>query len=227
MPFRRSLSGERMKKAFIALAALVVVAIAFQPVFAATIRLDPHGSYYGQPTMLSSPATFNVYVQPSGDPTSDPHILLVMTETCYNALTDDVTVEWSDGSITITSWSKASVLSEKVPPDADSGTGYTVALLKDHLDTSEDIYWAFEGILDGEPLTTTPAEFTITLPSTDPRMMVYVLGKTGDSELFNNRVPPTQPGFVVPEVATIFIAASSMLALGAYACMRKKITKRI
>jgi len=210
-----------MRKEIIVFAVLALLVIAIQPVFA-TIRLDPHGSYYGEPTMSSSPATFQVYVKPAGNPTKDPHIFLVMTETSYNSLTGDVTVEWDDGSITITTWTKAETLSDKVPLGADSGTGYTVALLKDHLKTTEPIYWAFESFLGGQDLTTTPVEFTVTLPSDDPRLMIYVLGKTGDSQVFNNRVPPTQPGFVVPEIATIFITASSMIALGAYAYKRKK-----
>jgi hypothetical protein len=215
-----------MKKAIIAFGMLALLFLVVQPVFAATIRLDPHGSYYGEPTMVDSPATFQVYVTAGGDPTTDPHILLVMTESCFNGLTGDVTVTWgATGLLTITKaeFAPASVLSDKVPPEADSGNGYTVAALKDHLATDVPVYWAFGAILDGAELTQTPQSFTVTLPSSDPRMMVYVLGKYGETDLFNNRVPPTQPGFVVPEAATIFLAASSMMALGVvYAYKRKK-----
>jgi hypothetical protein len=205
---------------------LIAFALVIGPVLAATIRVEPHGSYFGLPIMLSSPATFNVTVVGSADnPTTDPHIFLVMTETSYNSLTGNVVVNWTDGSptmVTMTPWTQETVNSAKVPPGADSGTGYTVALLRDHLNTTEPIYWAFEPFLGGMNISEIPIDFTVTLPATDPRMAVYVLGKTGDSELFNNRSPPTQPGFVVPELGTILLAASSFGAFALFALRRKK-----
>lgn len=185
-----------------------------------TIRIDP-----ALPVTLSSPADFEVWVQPGGDPTTDPYIFLVMTESCYNNLTGDVTGDWTgDGSpdLTITGWEgPETVPGDEIPPGTTPGVGYTVASLKDHLGTTEPIYWAFEPFLNGD-ITQTHTSFAVTLPSTSPRMLVYVLGKTGDSGLFNNRLPPTIPGFVVPEPATIAAIATSLVALIVYTARRRK-----
>lgn len=205
--------------------AVTIAALLASPVFAlATIRVEPHGSYFGLPIMLTSPATFNVSVTGgAGNPTTDPHIFLVMTETSYNSLTGNVVVNWTGpASVTVTTWHKETNNSVKVPPGTDSGTGYTVAALRDHLNTSEPIYWAFEGFLTGMDLTENPIAFTVTLPATQPRMAVYVLGKIPGTAEFNNRSPPTQPGFVVPEPATIVAATMSIVALVGYATIRRK-----
>lgn len=214
----------------ISLSVIIIAFAMFIPsVFAiATIRVEPHGDYWGESTMLSSPATFYVNLTngASGNPTTDPHIFLVMTETCYNGLTGNVVVNWTEGgtpdSITVTTWHKETDNSVKVPPNTASGTGYTVASLRDHLRTSEPIYWAFEDFLGSMNITTTPIPFTITLPSSEPRMAVYVLGKTVCAEEFDNRSPPTQPGFVVPEPAIIATTIISMLALVSYAAVKRK-----
>ncbi len=209
-------------------AALLILCAMIAPAFAiATIRLEPHGSYFGEPVMLSSPATFNVNLTEgvSGNPTTDPHIFLVMTEDSFEGLTGDVTVNWTDGGphmITITSWTKETVNSVKLPPNTVNGDEYTVAALKDHLQTSEPIYWAFEGFLTGMELTETPIPFTITLPSSHAEMAVYVLGKTEGSDLFDNRNPPTQPGFVVPEPAIIATVATSLAGLAGFAIVKRK-----
>jgi hypothetical protein len=205
--------------------ALVALALAISPALAASIRIDPHGSYFGLPIMISSPATFNVsIVGGSGNPTTDAHVFLVMTETSFNSLTGDVTVAWNGGadSVTIIAWTMESDNSVKVPPDTTPGTGYTVAALRDHLNTTEPIYWAFAPFLDGMNITNMPTAFTVTLPATEPRMAVYILGKTVGSELFDNRNPPTQPGFIVPEPATIAAAGLSMVALLGYAVVKRK-----
>jgi len=183
-----------------------------------TIRIDPP-----LPVMLSSPASFEVWVQPSAVPTTSPYIFLVMTKSCYDGLTGDVEVGWTGGSVTINTadWTEETIDGKKVPPGTTNGAGYTVASLKDHLGTTEPIYWAFEPFLS-EPITQTPQSFTVTLPSTAPRMLVYALGKTDGSELFNNRVPPTIPGFVIPEPATIAAVAASSLALIGFAVRKRK-----
>lgn len=215
-----------MKKLkLISLGILLILAFAIAPVLADTIRVEPHGSYFGLPVMLTSPATFYVNVTTDNQISTDPHIFLVMTETSFNSLTGNVVVNWTGGSptsVTITTWTKETDNSVKVPPGTDPGTGYTVALLRSHLNTTEPIYWAFQPFLGGADITTTPKAFTITLPATAPRMAVYVLGKIGDTELFNNRSPPTQPGFVVPELAPIALAMASFAAFAIYAVKRKK-----
>ncbi len=203
--------------------AVTIAALLAGPVFGlATIRVEPHGSYFGLPIMLTSPATFNVTVTPgAGNPTTDPHIFLVQTETSFNSMTGNVVVNWSGGSVTVTTWHLETNNAVKVPPGTDSGTGYTVAALRDHLNTTEPIYWAFESFLNGD-ITTTPTEFTVTLPATQPRMAVYVLGKLPGSAEFDNRSPPTQPGFVVPEPATLVATTLSIVALVGYAAIRRR-----
>jgi hypothetical protein len=215
--------------------AIIVFAMVISPAFAeGTIRLEPHGSYYGQPVMLDSPATFYVNVTgEASNPTKDPHVFLIMTETSHNSLTGSVVVNWTYNgpkSVTITTWHKETINSVEVPPNTASGTGYTVASLRSHLNTTEPIYWAFASILSGKDLTFTPKAFTITLPAAKPRMLVYVLGKVYSNHqfniqcepCFNNRVPPTQPGFVVPEPTTIATAAMSLVALAGYAIVKRK-----
>ncbi len=223
-----------MKKVFTAIVVLVLFLFGVSPVFAATIRLDPHSSYYPDPIMLSSPATFSVDVTSGGDPTSNPHIFLVMSKSSFNGLSGDVTVDWFGGDTSISAWNGPESLNSLGLPTGvlvHSGTLYNVATLQDHLfkndPTEEPIYWAFKPILDGADLTGTPQEFTVTLPSDDPRMLVYVLGKhgeTGTDDPFNNRVPPTQPGLVVPEVATLILTASSFGGLALFALIRRRLS---
>ncbi|MCJ7721644.1 hypothetical protein MUO98_04480, partial [Candidatus Bathyarchaeota archaeon] len=79
-----------MRKTIVLTSVLLLLIFAVAPVFApgaGTIRLEPHSSYYPDPIMLDSPATFNVTVQSGGDPTCDPHILLVMTSESFMNLT--------------------------------------------------------------------------------------------------------------------------------------------
>jgi len=211
-------------------AALIALVMMASPAFAASIRIEPHGSYYGEPVMLTSPATFYVNLtEGTKQETMDPHIFLIMTETSYNSLTGNVVVNWTkEGtpySLTITTWNKETT-NVQVPPGAESGTIFNVATLQSHLVTSEPIYWAFEPFLDGMNITKTPTPFTITVPATDPRVAVYVLGKEpvrGEiPDLFNNRNPPTQPGFVVPEPIALAATTMSLAALAGYAIVRRK-----
>jgi len=217
-----------MKKLILMAIALSLLAITTSSVLGATIRIDP-----ALPAMVGTTGDFKVSVtSPSDDPTTDPHIFLVMTDACHAGLTDGVTVKWGITTITITGWHEETEHTEgiKAPynittgdPLTTEGNGYTVASLMDHLGTTEHIWWAFEPFLGGD-ITQTPADFTVNLPSDNPRMLVYALGKTsgGGSDLFNNRVPPTQPGFMILEPATIVAVTTSLIALVAYAAYRRK-----
>jgi hypothetical protein len=106
---------------------------------------------------------------------------------------------------------------------AEEGGRYTVASLQDRLGVphSEDVYYAYGLFLAG-PITQTAQTFDITLPSTDQRMLVYAIGKTGDSTNFDNKVPPTIPGFLVPELGPILLALASFSAFAVYAVKRRK-----
>jgi len=201
-----------MKKLILVIIALSVFGITTGSVLAATIRLDP-----ALPVMVGTEQDFDVWVVGSADnPTTDPHILLVMTDACHTGLTS-VAVD----GIPITVWEDETEHTEAIraPPD---DAGYTVASLMDHLGTTETIWWAFQPLTIGD-ITELPQTFTVTLESSAPRMLVYVLGKTGGSADFNNRVPPTNPGFMIPEPATIVAVALSLIALMAYAAHRRKL----
>jgi len=87
---------------------------------------------------------------------------------------------------------------------------------------SENVYCALGSFLAG-PITHIPQSFTVTFESTHPRMLVYAIGKSGSSTLFNNKVPPTIPGFVLPELGPVILALASFSALGLYAVKRRKI----
>lgn len=208
---------------------LSVLSVAFLfavPVFAGTggIRIDPP-----LPDGSETPAVFEVWVQ-GGAIANDPHIFLVMTESSFMGLTGDVEVSWDGGSITIpeAAWTSETDNSKKVPPGTSSGAGYTVASLKDHLDTDGPIYWVFADLWD-DPLDSTKKTLTVTLPSTNPEMLVYILGKsTGSTEfdaVFDIRVPPTIPGFVVPEIPFGTLTALLMMAAALSVVARSRVPK--
>jgi hypothetical protein len=193
-----------------------------------SIRIDP-----ALPVMVASPADFEVWAQPGGDPSNYPNILLAMTQECYDGLSGSVGVTWSGGSASFAKADFTAVTNngDKVPSAllAEEGTRYTVASLKDHLsmglseplEATDTIYWAMKPFLSG-PITGTPQTFTVTFSSTSPRMLIYALGKTDQSLLFNSRVPPTIPGFVVPELGTMLLALAPLSAFGIYAIRRRK-----
>jgi len=194
-----------------------------------TIRIDgPEGKIW--PVMLESPADFTIYVKKVANPTNEPNILLVMSNASWNGLSGNVVVSWAGDSVEFAKgeFTAATTNSDKVP--IMTGVGYTVASLKDHLSyglseslaSTDTIYWAMKPFLSGGPLTTTPMAFSVSLPSTQPRMLVYALGKIDESTVFNNRVPPTKPGFVVPEVAPVILAISSLGALAVYMLKPRK-----
>ncbi len=222
---------KKLKLSLWALAIFLVMAtVPFVIAETGTIRIEP-----ALPLMTKSPADFEIWVQGAGDPTHDPNILLVMTEATYDGwLAGDVMVSWETGltNFSKTDFTSVDVLGEYVPPSGTTnGARYTVATLKTKLNYPLEepiegpIYWAMKPFLS-EPLTTSSQKFTITLPPiSNPRVLVYALGKTAQSgvpELFNNKVPPTIPGFVVPELGTILLAAASFAALALYSVKRRK-----
>lgn len=225
-----------MKKPILSLLAITVILATVPFAFAGnatgTIRLGPDI----WPVMVASPAVFDIWVEGAGDPTNYPHVLLVMTEDCWNGLTGDVVVSWDGDSASfnkMTNFTGVTDNSAYVPPSGTtSGARYTVASLKSHLSyglvepisSTETLYWAMGAFLSG-PLTGTNQTFTVDLPSTAPRMLVYALGKTEGSDIFDNfyrKVPPTNPGFVVPELGPVLLALASFSAFALYAFKRRK-----
>jgi hypothetical protein len=216
------------RKTFVSISLLLVIALVVVPIVSAetgNLRISP-----ALPAMVSSPADFETWAQSNS--VNDPHIFLVMTKACYDGLTGNVAVKWAGGTVTIQTvdWTQETGDGNKVPPGATNGAGYTVSSLKSHLTTADSIYWAFKPFLGGQTLTQTHASFNVTLPSTSPKMLVYVLGKSGSpdagasaaSDLFDERVPPTIPGLVVPELGPVLLASSSFAALGLYAVKRRR-----
>jgi len=211
-----------MKKILLVSLAIIALLAIAGPVFAATIRIDPHSSTYPNAIMLTSPATFNISDVSKTD--YDPHILLVMTVASYNGLSGDVVVNWTGGSVT---FHKADFTlgsfggGDKIPQGVT--TDYTVASCADHLGVSgNDVYYAFGPFL-ADPIDSTKREFTITASSTALRMLVYAIGREGSMTApLNNKVPNTQPGLVVPELVPALLALGSFGALGVYAIKRRR-----
>lgn len=215
---------------------LVISAPSVMAVATGGLRISPQW-----PIMVSSPSTLTVWAQ-SAD-SYDVNVLLVTTEECYNQFADApnvvATVDYPAGGYTIgftkNAFTAATVNSEKVPSDATEGAGYTVASLKDHLDyglstpigSDDTIYWAIAPLAhaDFDPLTTTPVNITVSEEGcSNPRMLIYLLGKSvNDATLFDMNVPPTNPGFMVPEITAGSIMALTTMfgALGLYSYRKK------
>jgi hypothetical protein len=183
-----------------------------------SLRINP-----AMPTTTKSPAAFETWVQGKGN-ASDPHVLLVMTNSSYYGLTADVKVEWTGGSLTVpkAAWSSDTDNGKKVPPDTAPGAWYTVASLRSHLGTTQRIWWAFQPFLTGQNITQTHVSFTVTLPSNDPRMLVYVLGKDAIPGLYDISVPDSIPGFVVFEPGPVFAMLALFSAFMVYAVKHNK-----
>ena len=211
-----------LKKILIPLIAVTLCLVfAGQAYALGTIRIEPHAFESPDPMVVSSPATFKITV--TEHPAEDPQIFLVMTKACHEGLTGNVVVTWTGGSISFSAADFTAAHTGKAPPstpDAD----YTVASLQDHLGVahSENVYYALGPFLAG-PITQTAQTFIVTLPSTAPKMLVYAIGKS--SAEYDNRVPNSVPGFVVPEPLPIFMTLASFAALGLFSLRRKRPTR--
>lgn len=203
-------------KVLLSLLVLISVFLAI-PVFGGTgsLRIEPTW-----PEAQDSPAYFEIWSQPP-DTAYDVYVFLTMTEDSYLGLTGDVTVEWTGPSsplvIGMGEWTLGQdgvKLPTGAPGGVTDGAAFTLASLKDHLGTDDDVYWAFGPILDG-PLTGVHQTLTVTINSDDPHMLVYLMAKSDTEGPFDMRIPPTKPGLVVPEVpfGTIAIVGSMMAAL--------------
>jgi len=229
-----------MKKYIMLIMALLLISIPCVMAQTGGLRISP-----ALPIMVESPATFTVWAQ-SAD-SYDVNVLLVVTEECYDGMPDHpavvVAVDYDTTPLEFTKNDFIGVTgmgNVKVPPSGTTmGANYTAAALKDHLDyglsepleSDDTIYWAMGPLADPDfdPLTSDPKEITVTLDSSDPRMLVYLLGKSvNDADLFDMRVPPTIPGFLIPEVAigSIMAVAAMFTALGLFAYKKKHISTK-
>jgi hypothetical protein len=182
-----------------------------------SIRIHPYW-----PTPTGNPATFTTWVQGKDD-ACQPRVLVVMTDECKTGLNGgDITITWWDASVhTLSIFEDEDVNKDKIP---DWAKGYTVASLKDHLDTSGTIWWAATGVLAGPLEVGTDYEFEVAIPSSEIKALVYVLGQSecGSGE-WDMRIPPTPAGFVIPEIplGTVATMATMIGAVGLFA-LRKK-----
>ena len=193
----------RKNKLIIVLLTLTIISLPALVVFAPPtggLRIDPPLPY-----MSDTIAEFEVWAQ-SAD-SYDVNILLIITEECYNGMpsapTVAVSVDYDSSLAQFTKADFASASSGFVPPSGTTpGARYTVASLKDHIDTSGDIYWAMKPLssIIFNPLTSEHEDIYVYLDSSSPRMLIYLIGKSEGAELFDMVVPPTIPGFVVPEI---------------------------
>lgn len=199
--------------------AALTLSLIFPIVLAGTgsLRISP-----ALPLTVNSPAAFETWVQGKTQ-ASDPHIFLVMTDSCHSGLTANVNVEWTGGSITIpaAAWTSDSTNGKKLPPEAANGAWYTVGSLKSHLGTNQQIWWTFQPFLGGQNITQTHKPFSVTLPSNSPRMLVYALGKDTPGE-YDISVPDSIPGFVTFEPAPVFATLAMLGAFMLYAAKRRK-----
>lgn len=197
------------------------------------LLINPHGSYYPLPIMLSSPATFTIE---SVNITLGffPNIVLVMTKASFLGLTGPVTVEWTGSSqYNQTTFPKSTFLAattgyipDQMTTNFDTGR-YNVSYLKQHLavnGTQDDtLYYNFGPFLGGDTIGTVPRQFTVTVPSTNTRVLVLAVARAGlCAPFFNMRVGPSAPGFIVPETGTLYLTAASFTAIGLYAAIRRK-----
>lgn len=207
------------------LAILVLSSISIQSVLAADAPIVITPPW---PIKQNTPATFQINVT---KPTYKPHILLVMTEACYNGLAN-VKITFASGSIQLTQANFSKLEGNpppKIPSANISDVQYVRSSLADHLGLpgASPVYWAMANITNlvtGGVLTTKPEDFTVTLNSAAPRMLVYAIGKASATDAkFNRWVPPTNAGFVVPELGPILLALASFCAFALYSFKTKKV----
>jgi hypothetical protein len=188
------------------------------------------------PTMVASPADFTVWCQ--NGISYDVNILLVMTDSCHASLpsTDGVVVEDDVGTPIVSfgygDFTGVTGMGGVYVPDSGTtpGARYVVSSLKDHLDlglsepleSDDKIWWAMKPLF--ATLDNDPEAITIKLNSDNPRMLIYLMGKSEDSaDLFDMHIPPTPAGFIIPEVAigSIMAVAAMFTALGLFAYKKK------
>jgi hypothetical protein len=217
-----------MKKYLLLLMALVLISIPGVMAQAASPRISPMW-----PVMVESSYSFDVWAQNAD--VYDCKVLFVVTQECYDAMPLAPTTAVTANAATLTKddFTSASLNSDKIPPA--SINGYTVASLKDHIDegltvplgANDTIYWALSDVVF-DPLTapnTNPEQLDVTLDSSAPRMLVYLMGNLVDnSGELDTRTPPTNPGFMVPEITlgSVMAVASMFTALGLYTYKRKQ-----
>jgi hypothetical protein len=205
-----------------------------------TIKVVPVGGVEtGDPIVTHNNADLMILHTGNG-PIKNVWLLIVLNKPTYDAL-DRITINGSDFMMK----SDFSLVSaKKIPPVMPnfainypgSLCQYEVAAIKDKMDeTGNPVYYGAMFFLN--QITKMPTYFTFTLELTssvsDLKALILALGRYdmfGSSNLDCRRLQPfnvasafSKSTLVVPEVATVFIAAAPLGALGlVYVCKRKK-----
>lgn len=212
-----------MKKYLVMLMVLALASIPCVAAQTASPRISPMW-----PVMVESTYTFDIWAQNAE--VYDVKVLLVITEECYNGMADGTVVTLNGMPVLKSEFTGVTLNSADVPDTASAP--YQAAALKDHLDegltvplgADDTIYWALSGEIT-PLLTSTPQTLAVELSSSSPRMLVYLMGDLVDAmNQLNTRTPPTNPGFMVPEVAigSIMAVAAMFTALSLYTYKRKQ-----
>lgn len=199
---------------------------------AASPRISPQWS-----VMVGTSYTFDVWAQNAD--VYDVQVLLVITQECFDGMADGTVVTLNGIPVAKSDFTEEMVNSANVPPSA--AVPYQASSLKDHIDEglsvplgSEDsIYWALSPVvfplLEETHPTPTYYDLDVELYSSEPRMLVYLMGDLEDGMgLLDTRTPPTNPGFMVPEIAigSVMAVAAMFTALGLYTYQKKQKTKQ-
>ena len=187
------------------------------------IRIEPHAFDPPDPVIVGSPATFNITVVEHT--ARDPQLLLVTTKVCLDGLGEGglILVSWDWNpyipAVGLPAGAFTPIDKGWIPPESDGfGKIYQAKSLRSHLGVEDElIYYAYlDMLVDGNEIAEGDSyNVTITVPSTSPRVLVYAFG-------VDSKVPPTRPGFVIPEfgIGTIAALGSMVVAL----LLRKRVS---
>ncbi len=185
------------------------------------IRIEPHAFDPPDPVIVGSPATFNITVVEQT--AIDPQLLLVTTEACLDGLGVGgvISVSWDwEPYIPAFGLSKLEftpIDKGWIPLESDGfGKIYQAKSLRSHLGVEDEfIYYAYLDMpVDGDEIAEGDSyNVTIAVSSMSPRVLVYAFG-------VDSKVPPTRPGFVIPEFGVGTIAALGLMAAALFILKR-------
>lgn len=188
------------------------------------IIIEPHAFDPPDPVTVTSPATF--YITVKEHTAKNPQILFVMSEECYDeGINPIITIsrEWDpycpDGALKKDAFTW---IEDGGVPGGIWGDIYQAKSLRDHLGVPEEkgvgIWYAYVDMcVDEIKEENPPYEITVTVNSPSPRVLVYVFGE-------ESKVPPTRPGFIIPEFTfgTVMSILALLSGLGVYSKFRKR-----
>lgn len=206
-----------------------------------TIMIIPTGSSHtGEPIVATTPANLMILHTGIG-PIKNVWLLVVMNEQTYNAL-DRITI---NDSAFMTKADFQLAAAKKIPPAfADVSTGYPgslceyeTAAIKDKMDEEGNLlYFGVKAFLP--EITKQPTYFALAVElesSADLKALIIALGRYDAScnlngantncvpnKPFNRSSSFSKSTLVVPELATLFMTAAPIGALGLLAFKRRK-----